>query len=67
MQRSILMPSRSACSLARHTTAARFTPSNNIRCYATDIDVQPPEYLDAGEKRVFGLLKEGLRPSKLEV
>jgi hypothetical protein len=29
--------------------------------------VEPPEYLSEGEKKVFDLIKDGLRPTKLEV
>lgn len=29
--------------------------------------VEPPEYLSEGEKKVFGMIKDGLQPTKLEV
>ena len=39
------------------------------RCYATDSTsaVAPPDYLDESERKIFGILKESLRPEKLEV
>ncbi|QIX01104.1 hypothetical protein AMS68_006621 [Peltaster fructicola] len=67
MQRSITMLQRGTRLAATGQPFARSTLTSQ-RChrqYATNI--QPPEYLDAGEKRVFGLLKEGLSPTKLEV
>ncbi|EME84154.1 uncharacterized protein MYCFIDRAFT_210798 [Pseudocercospora fijiensis CIRAD86] len=42
------------------------SPSRNLRFYSSSA-VEAPDYLNANERRVFNLVKEGLSPSKLEV
>lgn len=41
-------------------------PFTNTRAYPAN-SLDAPDYLDAGERKVFGLLKDGLDPVKLEV
>ena len=39
------------------------------RCYATEdaAAVEAPEYLDENERKIFGIIKTELKPTKLEV
>lgn len=44
--------------------------SSPIRTYSSapsDAAPSPPDYLDAGELKVFNILLEGLKPTRLEV
>lgn len=45
------------------------TPPRILRCYATEdrVPVEPPDYLDERELRVFETIKRELRPLKLDV
>lgn len=48
---------------------ARTSQSSSIRTYAESAqsNVQPPEYLSEGERKVFDIIRDGLQPTKLEV
>lgn len=43
--------------------------STSFRNYSAGVEeqVEAPEYLSEGERKVFDMIKEGLQPSKLEV
>lgn len=47
------------------------TWSESARLYATESGssqlVEPPDYLSAGERKIFDMIKEGLEPTALEV
>jgi len=56
----------------RAATAPAYRPASFLqpRHYsseATSDPVEPPDYLDPNELKVFNMLKEGLKPTKLEV
>lgn len=58
------------CRTSFQTAVAKPTFLSSTRQYSSEAPssaVEPPDFLDEGELKVFNMLKEGLNPVRLEV
>ena len=62
-----LVPSSST--IRRHEPIKKLTwsPSARLHSESATEKVEPPDYLSEEERKVFGMIKDGLNPTKLEV
>lgn len=71
LRSSLCSPRRPTSSVIRRTqigSPAAASPAI-LRRYATEgfSGVEPPDYLDERERKIFDMIQQGLRPEKLEV
>ena len=59
----------SSLTIRRHGAIQKLTWSPSARLYSESATkkVEPPDYLSEEERKVFGMIKDGLNPTKLEV